>query len=171
MVSLFLFFKIFSKILINLKQKYMQTDRRKSTDRRKTPTKPFSRYIIKGRRGKARRVEEDKNYYVDRYEPHHFVLILLIMILCVLDAYFTLKILHIGGTELNPLMIGFIDRAPFACLLFKYLITAACLVVILIHKNFIVFSKVRASFFIYIIFFLYFSLVLYEAIFFFSHSP
>lgn len=171
MVSLSVYFTILSKISIHPRQECMQTERRQNTDRRKIPTKPFSRYSIKGRRGKARREEEDKNYYVDRYESHHFVLILFIMILCVLDAYFTLKILHIGGTELNPLMIGFIDRAPFACLLFKYLITAACLVIILVHKNFIVFSKVRASFFIYIIFFLYFSLVLYEAIFLFSHSP
>jgi len=148
----------------------MQTDRRTRTDRRKTSTKPFSRYIIKGRRAKARRTVEDKNYYVDRYELHHFILILLIMTLCVLDAYFTLKILNLGGTELNPLMIGLIDRAPFVCLLVKYLITAACLVVILIHKNFVVFNRVKASFFIYVIFFLYLILVLYEALFFFSHS-
>ncbi len=171
MASLSVFLTIFSKISIHPRQNYMQTERRKNTDRRKAPTKPFSRYSIKGRREKARRTEEDKNYYVDRYELHHFIIILLIMVLCVLDAYFTLKILHMGGTELNPLMIGFIDRAPFVCLLVKYLITAACLVVILIHKNFMLFSKVRASFFIYIIFFLYLTLVLYEAIFFFSHSP
>lgn len=149
----------------------MQTDRRNHTDRRKIPTKPLSRYMLKGRRAKARRTGEDKNYYVDRYDLHHFILILLIMLLCVLDAYFTLKILHFGGTELNPLMIGFIDKAPIVCLLVKYLITAACLVVILIHKNFMVFNKVRASFFIYVIFFLYLILVLYEAMVFFSHSP
>jgi hypothetical protein len=148
----------------------MQTDRRKSTDRRKTPTKPFSRHMLKGRRQKARRTVEDKNYYVDRYESSFFVLILLILMLCVLDAYFTLKILHFGGTELNPLMIGLIDKAPLACLLLKYLMTAACLIIILIHKNFMVFNRLRASFFIYVIFFLYLVLVLYEAFFYFFHS-
>ncbi len=148
----------------------MHTDRRNRTDRRKKPTKPFSHYTIKGRREKARRAEEDKNYYVDRYEAHHFVLILLIMVLCVLDAYFTVKILHVGGTELNPLMIGLINKAPLVCLLIKFLITAACLVVILVHKNFVVFNKIKASFFIVVIFFLYLILVLYEALFFFSHS-
>ncbi len=147
----------------------MQDERRRQADRRKTPTKPFSRHIIKGRRKQARRVEEDKDYYVDRYESHYLVFLMFILILCVLDAYFTLKILHHGGTELNPLMITFIDREPFICLLVKYLITAICLVVILIHKNFIVFGKVRAYFFIYVIFFLYLVLVLYEAIFFLSH--
>lgn len=148
----------------------MQTDRRNHSDRRKKTTRPISRYIIKGRRERTRRMEEDKNYYVDRYELHYFVLIMLIMILCVLDAYFTLKILHLGGTELNPLMIGFLDKDPFFCLLAKYLITAVCLIVILIHKNFSVFSRVKASFFIYVIFFLYLILVLYEAVFFFYHS-
>jgi len=147
----------------------MLDEKRKQTDRRRTPTKPFSRHMIKGRRKQARRVEEDKNYYVDRYEPHYLVFVLLILVLCVLDAYLTLKILHYGGTELNPLMITFIERDPFGCLLVKYLITAICLVVILIHKNFIVFGKVRAYYFIYVIFFLYLVLVLYEAIFFLSH--
>ena len=147
----------------------MVDERRKQPDRRKTPTKPFSRHIFKGRREQARRMEEDKDYYIDRYQSHYLVLILMILILCVFDAYFTLKILHYGGTELNPLMITFIDRAPFVCLIVKYLITAICLVVILVHKNFIVFGKVRARSSIYVIFFLYLVLVLYEAIFFLSH--
>ncbi len=147
----------------------MVDERRKQPDRRKTPTKPLSRHIFKGRRKQARRMEEDKDYYVDRYQSKYLALILMILILCVFDAYFTLKILHYGGTELNPLMITFIDRAPFVCLIVKYLITAICLVVILVHKNFIVFGKLRARSSIYVIFFVYLVLVLYEAIFFFTH--
>lgn len=149
----------------------MHRDRRKLSDRRKSPTRPFSKFILKGQRKKARRSDEDRNYYVDRYEARYLALILSILLLCVFDAYFTLKIIHFGGIELNPFMINFIDRNPERCLAVKYLVTVIGLVILLLHKNFIVFGKVKAHSIIYLIFFLYFILVLYEAVIFFSHFP
>jgi len=140
----------------------MQTDRRKQSDRRKFPTRPFSKYMFKGKRRHARREEEDQNYYVDRYDAKYLALVLSILLLCVFDAYFTLKIIHDGGKELNPLMIKFLDRFPEMSLLVKYLITVISLVILLVHKNFILFGKVKAYFFLYVIFFLYFFLVFYE---------
>lgn len=143
----------------------MHTDKRKKSDRRKFPTRPFSKYIFKGKRRHARREEEDLNYYVDRYDAKYLALILSILVLCVLDAYFTLKIIHYGGKELNPLMIKFLDRFPEMSLLMKYLITVISLIILLVHKNFILFGKVKAYFFLYVIFSLYFILVLYEVFF------
>ena len=143
----------------------MQTERREQADRRKSPTRPFSRFIFKGNRRQARRTEEDYNYYVDRYDAKYLALVLSIVVLCVFDAYFTLKIIHFGGKELNPLMIKFLDRFPEVSLVVKYLVTVICLVILLIHKNFILFGKVKAYFFLYVIFFLYFFLVLYEVFF------
>jgi hypothetical protein len=147
----------------------MNTERRELSDRRKLPTKPFSKFIFKGQRKKARRSIEDRNYYVDRYEAGYLALVLSILLLCVFDAYFTLKIMHFGGIELNPLMINFIDRNPEWCLALKYLVTVISLVILLVHKNFIVFGKVKARSIIFLIFFLYFILVLYEAVIFFRH--
>jgi len=147
----------------------MQTDRRQIADRRKSPTKPFSKFIFKGQRKKVRRLNEDRNYYVDHYEARYLALVLSILVLCVFDAYFTLKIIHFGGKELNPLMINFIERNPEWCLTVKYLVTVVSLIILLIHKNFIVFGKVKARYIIYLIFFLYFILVLYEAALYFSH--
>jgi len=146
----------------------MQTERRKETDRRKTSTRPFSKYMFKGKRRHARREEEDQNYYVDRYDAKYLALVLSILVLCVFDAYFTLKIIHYGGKELNPLMIKLLDKFPEMSLFVKYVITAISLVILLVHKNFILFGKVKAYFFLYIIFSLYFLLVLYEVFFFFS---
>ena len=143
----------------------MHTDKRKKSDRRKFPTRPFSKYIFKGKRRHARREEEDLNYYVDRYDAKYLALILSILVLCVLDAYFTLKIIHYGGKELNPLMIKFLDKFPEISLLMKYLVTVICLVILLVHKNYILFRKVKAYFFLYVIFSLYFILVLYEVFF------
>lgn len=147
----------------------MQSDKRKQSDRRKFPTRPFSKYIFKGMRKHARRDAEDQNYYVDRYDAKYLALVLSILVLCVCDAYFTLKIIHFGGKELNPLMIKFLDRAPEMSLFVKYVITVISLIILLMHKNFILFGKVKAYFFLYVIFSLYFILVLYEVFFFFLY--
>ncbi len=146
-----------------------QSDKRRLPDQRRTPTKPWSRYALFGRRKKARRADEDRNYYVDRYESHYFLLISLILVLCVLDAYFTLKFLAYGGKELNLLMLRLIDKNPSLAMGFKYGVTVLGVTFILIHKNFIVFGRVRAFSFIYLIFSIYFLLVLYEIIVFAGH--
>ena len=148
----------------------MQTERREQPDRRKVPTRPFSRYIFRGRRIQVRRKLDDQNYYVDRYDAKYLALVLSILVLCVFDAYFTLKIIHFGGMELNPLMIRFLDRFPEMSLVMKYLVTVICLVILLVHKNFILFGKVKAYFFLYVIFSLYFFLVLYEVFFLYIRS-
>lgn len=147
----------------------MSIERRKIADRRSTPTKPLSRYSLWERRKKARRAREDKNYYVDRYESRYFIMIIFILIFCVLDAYFTLKIIQFGGNELNPLMLIFFNKAPVFSMVIKYLITAGSIIFILIHKNFIVFGKVKVYYFIYVVFSIYFILVMYEIYFFFKH--
>ena len=147
----------------------MPIERRNTADHRSAPTRPLSRYSLRGRRKKARRKTEDKNYYVDVYEPLYFILITLILALCALDAYFTLKIIDFGGKELNRLMLVFIYKKPISALVFKYLVTAASIVVILIHKNFLVFGRLRVFYLIYAIFFVYLTLVAYEAFIFFNH--
>lgn len=141
----------------------MSLDRRKLSDRRCTPTKPLSRHSLRGERKKARRAGEDKHYYVDWYESHYFIMIVLILILCVMDAYLTLKILHLGGKELNPLMLLFFNKHPMLSMVFKYLVTTASIIVILIHKNFIVFGKVKVYHFIYAVLAVYLVLITYES--------
>jgi hypothetical protein len=91
------------------------------------------------------------------------------MVLCVLDAYFTLRIIDFGGKELNLFMFIFIYKKPIAALLFKYLATMVSIIFILVHKNFVVFGKFKISFLVYMVFSVYLILVLYEAIIFFNH--
>lgn len=107
---------------------------------------------------------------MDRYEPRYFVLIGLILILCVLDAYFTLKINNLGGLQLKQIIPVFINVKPFAALVFKYLFIAVGVVFILIHKNFLVFGKVRVSSLIYIFFYVYLTMVAYETVNYFNHT-
>ena len=147
----------------------MSIERRQIPDRRLIPTRPLSLYALWGRRKRARREEEDRNYYVDRYEPRYFILISLILALCVLDAYFTLKIIDFGGKELNRLMLIFMYKKPISALIFKYLVTAVSIIFILIHKNFRFFGKFKVCSLIDVFFFVYLILVAYEAVIFFNH--
>jgi hypothetical protein len=148
----------------------MGIERRHRPDQRRVPTRPLNRHSLRGSRKKARRQEEDRNYYVDRYEPRYFILISLILVLCILDAYLTLKIISLGGKEMNRFMLVFINKKPVAALVFKYLVTAVSIVFILIHKNFRVFDKVRVSSLIYVFFSVYLTLIVYEAVVFFNHT-
>ena len=148
----------------------MTEERRKIGERRQTSTTPLSRFSFRGSRKKNRRTNEAENYYVDRYESHYFVMIVSILILCVMDAYLTLKILHFGGQELNPLMLIFFNNHPILSMIFKYLITAIGITFILIHKNFIVFGKFKVYHFIYFVLALYSMLVLYELYIILMHS-
>jgi hypothetical protein len=141
----------------------MTTEKRAVPDRRRLPTKPFSRHSLKGRRMISRRQGEEVNYYVDRYETKYFAIVCAVLLLCVIDAYLTLRILRFGGNELNPLMLIFIDRRPALAMIAKYLGTAACIVIILVHKNFVVFGGLKVRYFLYVVFIIYCGLVLYEA--------
>lgn len=147
----------------------MGSERRQIPDRRRTPTKPLSRYALWGHRKKSRREEEDNNYYVDWYEPRFFILISLILILCVLDAFFTLKIIDLGGRELNRFMLVFLYKKPISALVFKYMVTAAGIAFVLVHKNFMIFGRIKAGFLIYALFLIYLILGVYEAFIFFNH--
>jgi hypothetical protein len=147
----------------------MDIERRQTTDRRRIPTQPLSRFSLWGRRKRARRIGEDKNSYVDRYESRYFILICLVLTLCVLDAYFSLRIIDFGGEELNRLMFIFMYKKPISALVFKYLMTTISIVFFLMHKNFVVFGSIKVSHLIYLILSVYLVLVLYEAAVYFNH--
>lgn len=147
----------------------MIEERREAVDRRKKPTSPISCYSFLGRRKKNRRLNENKNYYVDRYEPRYLVLVLFILILCTADAILTLKLLQNGGIELNPFMAYLIKKDPILFLIVKLAITMANILILLIHKNFHVFGNFKLRYVIYSVFLLYSLLILYEVFLFFRY--
>jgi hypothetical protein len=137
-------------------------DKRQLSDRRLTSTKSFSIYTLRGRRKKARRFAEAENYYVDRYELRYLFLIIAILILCFLDAFLTVILLQLGAKELNPFMLIFIEKDVVLSMVVKYVITALCLIFILVHKNFRIFKNIRVHSLIYFVLTLYVALVLFE---------
>lgn len=104
-----------------------------------------------------------ESIFVNRYEARYLFLILSILLLCILDAHFTLNILQFGGFEMNPFMSALLEKDVALSLVLKYVLTASGLILLLILKNFKVFGGIRVSGLIYTIFFLYAILVLTEA--------
>ncbi len=147
----------------------MRAERRQLKDRRLKPTPPISRYSVFGHRRGNRRHSDQESYYVDWYETRYLVLIVSILFLCLLDVYMTIKILQLGGEELNPVMSLLMQKQPALSLVLKYLITAGSLIFLLIHKNFKIFGRIKTHFLIYGVFSLYFLLMLYEIYFFLTH--
>lgn len=113
---------------------------------------------------RARRDDEKVNYYVDRYNPHYLAVTCSILVLCVLDAYLTLTLIRYGGVELNPFMLGLMNKDIVFAMIVKYLLTAFCIIFFLIHKNFKVFGKLRIGALLYGVLMLYITLVFMEVL-------
>jgi hypothetical protein len=140
----------------------MDSEDKTLPERRQSPTKPISRYMLNGRRMRSWR-EDDVNYYVDRYGPKLFALISAVLLMGVLDAYLTIRILHLGGSELNALMRWLLDHHPELAITLKYLVLAASIVILVIHKNFVVFGRLKIRSVLLAVFILYGILITYEA--------
>jgi hypothetical protein len=105
-----------------------------------------------------------ENTSATRYESRYLVLILSTLLLCILDAHFTLNLLQLGGLEMNPFMAVLLQKNVAFSLVLKYVITASGLILLLIYKNFRFFGRFRVSKLIYAVFALHVVLVLSEVL-------
>jgi len=112
-------------------------ERRDQPDRRRRRTPMLSRYtLFGGRRRSGRRGAEARGIYVDRYGWQVSVLILAILMLNVLDAYFTLVFVQLGGKEANPVAQMCLDMGDIPFILVKSALIGFCLLVLLMHHTF-----------------------------------
>ena len=84
----------------------------------------LSRYVLfGGRRRQVRRDRERDGSFVDVHGPGVLLVVLVIVALNLLDAFFTLLFLSHGGTELNPAIQWVLDSTwhPWPFLLLKTL--------------------------------------------------
>ncbi len=113
-----------------------EKDRRIVKDRRQKPTKPFSRYMLFGRRQSIRRRADRKTHmYVDLYGHYLLLSLLLIILLSIFDAYFTIFHVERGAREINPFMDFLIGRGNIYFFVIKYVLTALGLFILCIYKN------------------------------------
>jgi hypothetical protein len=113
-----------------------ESERREQDDRRDAPTRGWDSLFGFYRRRKGRRDGESENIYVDSYTRQDVALTVGVLILNILDAFFTLRWLEMGGGEGNPLMEMLIRANDMLFLLQKCIVVGLWLIVLVIHKNF-----------------------------------
>ncbi len=111
-------------------------ERRHNDDRRKGTIPIFSKYWLTGRRSSFRREEDGKIYYkLDRHNPKTLAIILTIIMLSIIDAIFTLELIHNGAAEVNPIMAYYLNIGPIVFFGAKYLLTCASILLIFLNQH------------------------------------
>jgi hypothetical protein len=112
--------------------------RRERSDRRRRATRMWSRHsLFGGRRRTVRRADERDGAFVDVHGPRLFALVMVIVALNLLDAWFTLLFLSHGGRELNPVVQSVLDFGhPWPFLLMKTLGIGCACAFLTLTKNF-----------------------------------
>lgn len=110
-------------------------DRRAAEDRRDRPTRGWDSFFHRRRRH-GRRTGENQDIYVDVFRKRDVALLLGIFVLNILDAFFTLRWLEMGGGEGNPLMDQLIKTSDLLFLFQKCVVVGLWLLILTAHKNF-----------------------------------
>jgi hypothetical protein len=139
-------------------------ERRTGRERRSRPTSPFTIQSMVGSRHHYRRKEDARKYYfVDLYSRSSVTLVVCTMVLSIVDAFLTLKLVGLGIGEANPIMDFFLKMGPLQFIIIKWLITAVGLVTLLILKNYYVWQgRIKTVAILFFLPFLYLVLVSYE---------
>jgi len=111
-------------------------DRRSGKDRRGSRRFQFAKQLITGQRTSARRSSDlNRIVYFDRYSPKLLRLIVVILVLSVTDAIFTVNLIGMGAVEINPLMDFYLKIGPKTFLAVKYALTSLSVFILVIYSN------------------------------------
>ena len=121
----------------------------RDTERRKTSFNTLLGALFKQRRRTSRRDGDMVNNYIDWYDHWPLVATVLIILLCLIDAFLTLILLNHGAIELNVLMDWLIKEDIQTFALVKMFVTGLALVVLVMHFNFRVYRYVSVRYLMY----------------------
>jgi len=116
------------------------TCRRQQVERRQVNLRSMFYALFMSRRQIQRRAGCAVYCYSDHYDLATFSAAMVMILLCVFDAYFTLRLIRYGSTELNPILAWALNKHVLLFFIVKYTITAACVVVAVMHRQFRVFG-------------------------------
>lgn len=145
---------------------YPFRERRSGKDRRSHPTVLFSRSSLFGSRKRFRRAEDARRHFiVDIYNPYLVGVIVFTLVLCIADAFFTLKLVSENFQELNPVMDFFLKLGPLPFMLVKYFMTGIGMTTLLVLNNYYLWQgRIKTGALLLIFPLLYLMLVIYEII-------
>ena len=105
-------------------------------ERRSNQRKAALHSFYRNRRKQLRRDDDSLiGVYVDAHEPRLFYLAMSLMMLSVLDAFFTTLLIENGSEELNPVLAYLLDINLYTFLGVKFFITAFGIVFFILHKH------------------------------------
>ena len=139
-------------------------NKRSGKDRRIKSGFSFRSLLFGGRREKIRRQKDTRRiFYVDRYSPGLFFIVVSILFLCVIDALLTLDLLNRGAYEINPIMAYFLKFGPYTFFISKYLLTIIALICLLMCRNVVLrIIKISTRSVLYFIAVFYLAVVVWE---------
>jgi len=78
---------------------------------------------------------------INRHSPKTLIVVISILMLSILDAFFTIELTSRGARELNPIMDYYLKQGTLTFYVIKYLLTSAALFIILSLKDLSLFGK------------------------------
>jgi hypothetical protein len=121
-----------------VKNSFYIGDRRIVGDRRKLRSRFLSKHTIFGGRRRIIRRREDKKSHilVDSYDLRTFIVILLLLMLSISDAYLTLTLVKTyDAIELNPIMALYLEAGNITFFLEKFLITSMAVFIFCVFSH------------------------------------
>lgn len=111
--------------------------RNQRSERRINNRKAAVKALYRRRRHCSRRISDDiRNTYVDRHEPQTWIVSTSLMLLCVLDAFFTTILISHGSYELNPVLDYLLKSDQSLFLATKFVVTGLCISFLVLHKHY-----------------------------------
>ena len=114
------------------------------------------------RRRAARRASDHHQPIIDLHSKSLFVSAVVVLLLCVVDAFLTLDLLQKGAVEANPLMAPFVQGSASAFAIVKLALTGASLLTLVAVSRVRIFRVLRAGTIVHAAVIAYASLIGYE---------
>lgn len=131
-------------------------------DRRRYTWRTLFGTLFVSRRRNPRREEDAFNSYIDWYGPWPLIATVMIIMMCCLDAFFTLVLISNGAVELNIFMDWLIKRDIQTFAVVKMAVTSLALVVLVMHFNFRIYRVIAVRYLMYALVPVYMALIAHE---------
>jgi len=118
--------------------------------------------FLRSRRRETRREDEVEPTFTDWHHPWLFFLAVGIMLMSVLDAFFTLQLLDLGAIEINPVMASVIGQSASSFAVSKMLLTGIGILALVFLSKSRFFNLVRTGLILTFFFSFYAVLICYE---------
>ena len=137
-------------------------ENRAVADRRRFSWRTVILGFFRSRRRRSRRGSEGEPLYTDWHHPWLFFLAIGTMLLSSLDAFFTLQLLELGATEINPVMAAVIGHSTSLFAVSKMLLTGIGILLLVFMSRARFMNRLRTGLILTTFFAFYACLVCYE---------